>query len=155
MGGDLPCKRIIFRPWKPQSKQPEILKRTIDTFVTSVITYAIQQHLTTIGKYVLIYEMIKTNSILAFPSIGCGQLGNDPKQIAQYMIGETYRHLKSSVKFPLTVSFVLMPDQNDAYDAFVDQLNLTTQDDDMPTDLDFDKQSTPIVMNNSRMKFSF
>jgi O-acetyl-ADP-ribose deacetylase (regulator of RNase III) len=86
------------------------------------------------------------NSILAFPSIGCGQLGRDPKIIAEHMIGETYRQLKA-LQSPLIVSFVLLPEQKNVYDAFADQLSVIKSIDDTPTSISFDKQSTGIRTN--------
>ncbi len=87
------------------------------------------------------------NSILAFPSIGCGQLGHDPKIIAEHMIGETYRQLKTSLQSQLIVSFVLLPEQKTVYDAFANQLSMTKRIDDTPTSISFDKQSTEIKTN--------
>ncbi len=48
-GGNLPCKHIIFRPWMYHPSQWQDLKPLIDTFVASIIVYAVQQRLTTIG----------------------------------------------------------------------------------------------------------
>jgi hypothetical protein len=48
-GGNLPCKRIIFRPWVCRTNHPQDVKQMIDTFVASIITHAVQQRLTTIG----------------------------------------------------------------------------------------------------------
>jgi len=76
--------------------------------------------------------------LLAFPSIGCGQLGYDPKQIAKYMLTEAYQQLKAHSQLSLTISFVLLPTQTNVYDAFVDQLQTV---DNEPTNLSFDKQS--------------
>ena len=42
------------------------------------------------------------------------------------MIGETYRQLKNSIQSQLIVSFVLLPEQKNVYDAFADQLNMMT-----------------------------
>jgi len=92
------------------------------------------------------------NSILAFPSIGCGHLGHDPKIIAEHMIGETYRQLKTSLQSQLIVSFVLLPEQKNVYDAFADQLNMIKNIDDTPTSIPFDKQSTQIKMSLSKIQ---
>jgi hypothetical protein len=94
------------------------------------------------------------NSILAFPSIGCGQLGHDPKIIAEHMIGETYRQLKTSLQSQLIVSFVLLPEQKNVYDAFANQLSMTKRIVDTPTSISFDKQSTEIKTNLLKIKFS-
>lgn len=84
------------------------------------------------------------NLILAFPSIGCGQLGHDPKIIAEYMIGEIYRQLKSLLQSQLIVSFVLLPEQKNVYDAFANQLSIVKNIDNTPFSIPFDKQSTQI-----------
>ena len=86
----------------------------------------------------------KENLSLAFPSIGCGQLGHDPKIIAEFMIGEIYQLLKISLQTPMEVSFVLLPDQKNVYDAFVNQLKMMSNVDDTPTSIPFDKQSRTI-----------
>ncbi|CAF3802833.1 unnamed protein product [Rotaria sp. Silwood1] len=90
-GGNLPCKHIVFRPWTCDKNQIQNLKSSIATFVTSIISYALCNKLTTI----------------AFPNIGCEQLGFDPKLIAEYMINETYQQLKVSAHSALIISFVL------------------------------------------------
>ncbi|CAF3324526.1 unnamed protein product [Rotaria sp. Silwood2] len=129
-GGNLPCKQIAFRPWICDKYQPQHLKQSIDTFVSSVITYALLHNMTT----------------LAFPSIGCGQLGYDPKLIAEYMIDETYRQLKTSVHSQLIVSFVLLPGQQSVYDAFSDRLNAIQIIENKPTSISFDKQTVKIKL---------
>ncbi|CAF5069218.1 unnamed protein product, partial [Rotaria socialis] len=48
-GGYLPCKKIVFRPWTCDKNQPQNLKQSIDTFITSVIACAREHNLTTIG----------------------------------------------------------------------------------------------------------
>jgi hypothetical protein len=48
-GGNLPCKHIIFRPWVCDKNDLQTLKQSIDTFIASIITYAIRHNLTTIG----------------------------------------------------------------------------------------------------------
>ncbi len=103
------------------------------------------------------FQIIKRkNSILAFPSIGCGQLGHDPKIIAEHMIGETYRQLKNAIQSSLIVSFVLLPEQKNVYDAFADQLKMMPNVDDTPTSITFDKQSIRrIKINLSMIKFLF
>ncbi|CAF3934972.1 unnamed protein product [Rotaria magnacalcarata] len=60
--------------------------------------------------------------ILAFPSVGCGKLGFDPSIIAQHMIDETEAQLISS-KSTMNVSFILVQEQQNVYDAFVKYLN--------------------------------
>jgi hypothetical protein len=48
-GGSLPCKKIAFRPWTSDRSNPQNLKQSLETFVTSVITYAVRHNWTTIG----------------------------------------------------------------------------------------------------------
>jgi hypothetical protein len=60
------------------------------------------------------------------------------------MIGETYRQLKSSLSSQLIVSFVLLPEQQNVFRAFADQLNTVQSIDDTPTSIVFDKQSIQI-----------
>ena len=57
------------------------------------------------------------------------------------MIAETYRHLKDATQSSLTVSFVLLPDQQTIYDAFIQQLNVCRVANDTPIQLIFEKQS--------------
>ena len=81
--------------------------------------------------------------IVAFPSIGCGQLGFDPNTIAQHMIAETHQNLKHAIQSSLTVSFVLLPDQQKIYDAFINQLNVCRLANDAPVYMPFEKQGIP------------
>ncbi|CAM4906998.1 unnamed protein product [Rotaria socialis] len=137
-GGYLPCKKIVFRPWTCDKNQPQNLKQSIDTFITSVIACAREHNLTTI----------------AFPSIGCGQLGHDPKLIAEYMIAETYRQLNILVHSQFVVSFVLLPEQRNVYDAFSDRLNQLQTVENKPTSISFDKQIVRIKLtgtNNNQL----
>lgn len=48
-GGTLPCKGIIFRPWTSDPYPRQGLKQSIEAFVASIISYAIQHNLTTLG----------------------------------------------------------------------------------------------------------
>ncbi|CAM4776475.1 unnamed protein product [Rotaria magnacalcarata] len=137
-GGNLPCKKILFRPWTCDKNQPQNLKQSIDAFITSVIASARGYNLTTI----------------AFPSIGCGQLGHDPKLIAEYMIAETYRQLNILVHSQFVVSFVLLPEQRNVYDAFSDRLNQLQPVEDKPISISFDKQTVRIKLtgtNNNQL----
>ena len=49
-GGNLPCKRIVFRSWKPSTNDSQVLQKSIEQFITPVITYASQNNFTTIGS---------------------------------------------------------------------------------------------------------
>jgi hypothetical protein len=61
---------------------------------------------------------------LAFPSVGCGQLGFDPSIIAKHMIDETQTQLKT-LNSKMDVSFILLSSQQNVYDEFVKYLNST------------------------------
>ncbi|CAF4421645.1 unnamed protein product [Rotaria sp. Silwood2] len=74
-----------------------------------------------------------SKSILAFPRIGDEPFDFDYKLIAEYMIDETYQKLKTSVHYPLIVSFVLLPEQHDTYGAFADPLETIRIIEDKPT----------------------
>ncbi|CAF2758721.1 unnamed protein product, partial [Rotaria sp. Silwood2] len=136
IGGNLPCQQIVFRPWICDKNQMQNLKPSIATFVQSVFTYALHHNLTTI----------------AFPSIGCGQLGFDPKLIAEYMIDEAYQQLKVSTHSPLIISFVLLPGQQTVYDAFADRLDTIRIIEDKPNTVSFDKQIVRIKLTGSNEK---
>ncbi|CAF4205137.1 unnamed protein product [Rotaria sp. Silwood2] len=127
-GGNLPCKQIIFRSWIFDKIQIQNLRPSIARFVTSVISYALHNKLTTI----------------AFPSIDCESLDVDPKLIAEYMIDETYQQLKNSIHSSLIISFVLLPQQQSVFDAFADQLETIRIIENKPASVVFDKQSMEI-----------
>ncbi|CAF1451106.1 unnamed protein product [Rotaria magnacalcarata] len=104
--GLLPCKEILFIPWRGDQSDLSSLKKTLGEFVSTAIKYA--------------FENGRTS--LAFPSVGCGKLGFDPSIIAQHMIDETEAQLISS-KSTMNVSFILVQEQQNVYDAFVKYLN--------------------------------
>ncbi|CAF0989356.1 unnamed protein product [Adineta ricciae] len=129
-GGHLPCKRIVFRSWKPSANDPHILQQSIEQFITSAVTYASRNNFTTI----------------AFPSIGCGQLGYNPKLIAEHMIGEAYKSLKVLTQSRLSISFVLLPEASTVYDAFADQMATIQNKIHIPSTIPFDKQTIRIKL---------
>ncbi|CAM4964904.1 unnamed protein product [Rotaria socialis] len=104
--GLLPCKKILFIPWRGDQSDLPSLKKTLGKFVSTAIKYAFENGHTS----------------LAFPSVGCGKLGFDPSTIAQHMIDETEAQLISN-KSTLNVSFILVREQQNVYDAFVKYLN--------------------------------
>jgi hypothetical protein len=53
IGGHLPCKRIVFRPWNCDKNHLQDLKQSIDEFIAPIIRYAVQENFTTIGQYTL------------------------------------------------------------------------------------------------------
>ncbi|CAF3345786.1 unnamed protein product, partial [Rotaria sp. Silwood2] len=137
-GGNLPCKQIIFRSWIFDKNQIQNLRPSIARFVTSVISYALHNKLTTI----------------AVPSIGCESLDVDPKLIAEYMIDETYQQLKNSIHSSLIISFVLLPQQQSVFDAFADQLETIRIIENKPASVVFDKQIVRIKLtgfNNNQL----
>ncbi|CAF3089011.1 unnamed protein product [Rotaria sp. Silwood2] len=104
--GTLPCKRILFIPWKSNSPNPTSLKTSLSEFVSIAITYVFTNGFKT----------------LAFPSVGCGKFGFDPSIIAKHMIDETVVQLVSNT-YNIDVSFILLSNQQNVYDAFVTYLN--------------------------------
>ncbi|CAF2720745.1 unnamed protein product [Rotaria sp. Silwood2] len=84
---------------------------------------------------------IEYKNNIPFPRIGDEPFDFDYKLIAEYMIDETYQKLKTSVHYPLIVSFVLLPEQHDTYGAFADPLETIRIIEDKPTSISFDKQN--------------
>ena len=58
---------------------------------------------------------------VAFPSIGCGKFGFEPSLIAQHMINEVIERLQKTTS-KITVSFVLVSEQQNVYHEFVKYL---------------------------------
>ncbi|CAF3645504.1 unnamed protein product [Rotaria sordida] len=104
--GTLPCKKILFIPSKVDSSNSSFLQTSLSEFVSTAITYVSDNGYKT----------------LAFPSVGCGKLGFDPSIIAKYMIDETHVQLINNTS-NIDVSFILLPSQQNVYDAFVKHLN--------------------------------
>jgi hypothetical protein len=71
------------------------------------------------------------------------------------MVGETYRQLKVSYQSQLIVSFVLLPEQQNVFDAFADRLNTIKSVNDMPISVPFNKQSKEIEKEIVRYGLSF
>ena len=106
--------------------------------------------------------MIQLFVLLAFPAIGCGQFNFDPMLIARSMLLATRDQLKT-LKSKIKVSFVLLPEQRNVYDAFVQCVNeieaidlnvtaklpMTKKDDRLS--LPFDRKSKFSKNENSRL----
>lgn len=63
-----------------------------------------------------------SNYFLAFPAIGCGKLNFDSSMIAKYMLRAT-RDILVNNKVKMNISFVLLPEQNDIYDKFIQYIH--------------------------------
>lgn len=57
------------------------------------------------------------------------------------MLDKTYQEIKASPQSQLIVSFVLLPEQKNVYNAFVDQLDGIRSILETPASISFDKQS--------------
>ncbi|CAF4640671.1 unnamed protein product, partial [Rotaria sp. Silwood2] len=106
-GGTLPCKKIFFIPWSPISHDPADVKSSLSTFVSTAFIIANSAGLKNI----------------AFPAVGCGKFNFDPLIIAKYMLHETKKQIKTS-KIKMNISFILLSNQQNVYDAFIKYLNL-------------------------------
>jgi hypothetical protein len=101
-GGQLLCQRLFFLPWTTRKLDLVALRQTIYTFVTTAILHAVKTKQTS----------------LAFPAIGCGQLGYDPNVIAEVILDETQKY----ANYDLKILIVLLPNTADAYQAFCTKL---------------------------------
>ncbi|CAF0879818.1 unnamed protein product [Didymodactylos carnosus] len=104
--GMLGCKKILFIPWLPQIQDPVILRQSISLFVSEAVTYACANNYTSI----------------AFPAIGCGKFGIAADIIAETMIHEAEQQLSKHRK-NMSISFVLLPEQQSVYNEFLQKLN--------------------------------
>ena len=96
-------RRCIFFHAR-QIPSQRLFRKSIKRFVSDAIDQAVHDE----------YQSI------AFPAIGCGQLGYSITLVAQAMVGEAYRKLS---KHRLSVLFVIQPTKNDIYDEFRNQIN--------------------------------
>ena len=136
--GKLPCNKILFIPWRDQSSNSTNLKKSIDEFVSEVITYASGNRHKTVGEFLKIVSSSNASIyFLAFPSIGCGKLGFDPSIIAKHMISETKKQLTDK-NLEMNISFVILSNQRNVYDEFVKYLN-TIQEHSMTTSESLEK----------------
>ena len=72
-GGDLLCRQLLFLPWLAEKLDDQAARRSIHTFFSTAIQYAIEHRQTS----------------LAFPALGCGKLEYDPNMIAEVILDET------------------------------------------------------------------
>ncbi|CAF1435417.1 unnamed protein product, partial [Adineta steineri] len=80
-GGLLPCKNIIFVPWKASAESLDISEQSIRTFITIALQCAQQHECQTV----------------AFPAVGCGGLGYDIRTVAKAMVSEGYKQITSAI----------------------------------------------------------
>ena len=102
--GQLPCKQIFFLKWQPDAND-SILRQSIVDFMWNVIQNVISHKYTSI----------------AFPAIGCGKHGCSVDIVVKTMVKEIKNHLKTR-NLPLTVKFVIQPEQQHVYDEFCKQV---------------------------------
>ncbi|CAF1381804.1 unnamed protein product [Adineta steineri] len=105
-GGTLPCKRILFIPWSPDSRDENSIKSSLNTFIELAFAQA----------------NVDGCKSIAFPAVGCGKFNFDPLLIAKYMLDETRKQIKIQ-KSKMNILFILLADQQIVYDAFVKHLN--------------------------------
>ncbi|CAF1311317.1 unnamed protein product [Adineta steineri] len=105
--GQLAAKTVYFLPWKPNVDNIKCCE-SIRKFVSDAMEKAATEN----------YKSI------AFPAVGCGQYGCSISLVAWTLVDEVYRQL---VKYPLSVSFVILPNRTDIYNEFQEQINLVQQ----------------------------
>ncbi|CAF4464247.1 unnamed protein product [Rotaria socialis] len=99
--GNLSCRRLLFLPWEINVTSQDAFYQSIRNFVSKAIQHAIKVHHTSI----------------AFPSIGCGKLSVDKNIVANEMLVEAQTQLLSA-NVLLQINFVILPEQNDVFEAF-------------------------------------
>ncbi|CAF3244916.1 unnamed protein product [Rotaria socialis] len=99
--GNLSCRRLLFLPWEINVTSQDAFYQSIRNFVSKAIQHAIKVHHTSI----------------AFPSIGCGKLSVDKNIVANEMLVEAQAQLLSA-NVLLQINFVILPEQNDVFEAF-------------------------------------
>jgi O-acetyl-ADP-ribose deacetylase (regulator of RNase III) len=102
--GQLPCKRIFFLKWQPDTNEG-ILRQSIADLMWNVIQNVISHNYTSI----------------AFPAIGCGKHGCSVDIVVKTMVREMKKQVQSR-KLPLIVRFVIQPEQENIYDEFCKQV---------------------------------
>ncbi|CAF1198701.1 unnamed protein product [Adineta steineri] len=102
--GQLAAKTVYFLPWKPNIDNIKCCE-SIRKFVSNAMEKAATEN----------YKSI------AFPAVGCGQYGCSISFVAWTLVDEVFRQL---VKYPLSVSFVILPNRTDIYNEFQAQINL-------------------------------
>ncbi|CAF3464752.1 unnamed protein product [Rotaria sp. Silwood2] len=108
--GNLLCKRIFFLKWIPDENE-NLLRQSIIDFIWNVI------------QNVLSYKF----DSIAFPPIGCAHSNISTSIIIKTLINQLIYQIKSR-NLSLTVKFVILPDQNDIYEEFYQELLKCEQD---------------------------
>ena len=107
--GALPCKRIFFIKWQP-SIDKDALRQSLVDLIWTVMQNMLSHKFTS----------------LAFPAIGCGKHGCSVDVVVKTLVKEMKNQLIMR-KLPLTVKFVIQPEQTNIYDEFCKQL-LTSEE---------------------------
>ena len=105
-GGQLPCKRIFFIKWEPNSNS-DILRQSIVDLIWNVIQNVISYGFTSV----------------AFPAIGCGEHDCSVDIVVKTMVSEMTEQIQNR-KLPWNVKFVIHPHQQNVYDEFCKRLSL-------------------------------
>ncbi|CAF3136953.1 unnamed protein product, partial [Rotaria sp. Silwood2] len=100
ISGQLPCKRIFFLKWQPESNEGE-LRQSIKDFISNVIQHVISY------KY----------SSVAFPAIGCGHHNCSVTIVVETMVNAIKKELERRGK-ALAIKFVIEPGKQNVYDEF-------------------------------------
>jgi len=123
-GGQLACKRILYIPWSPKTRNEVDVASAFKLFISQAFSYANMQKCKSIGSLLNELSIIQEYlfSFLAFPAIGCGGFQFDLNTIAKCMLRETKNELKTQER-KMNISFILLKNQQKIYDAFVSYLN--------------------------------
>lgn len=106
-GGNLPCKRIYFIPCPKLSSKAD--KWVFRKFVSEAIRMAINDPNTNVRS-------------IAFPAIGCGQLGCSANFVAKTLILAISYEFEHQSSVRLDVSFVIQQQQTVVFNAFQTEL---------------------------------
>ncbi|CAF1263615.1 unnamed protein product [Adineta ricciae] len=102
--GHLPCKRIFFLKWQPNSDDKLLRQSIVD------LMYNVVQNV-----------HANTFTSIAFPAIGCGGHACSLKVVVKTMIREMKQHIQQR-DLAWKVKFIIEPDQQNTYDEFCKQL---------------------------------
>lgn len=105
--GHLASRRVYFLQWKVHFDKA-LLQKSVKIFVANAIARAVQEG----------YHSI------AFPAIGCGQVGCSVTLVAQSMVEEAHQ---LSHKHGISIFFVIEPQRADVYQEFQKEINLRQQ----------------------------
>ncbi|CAF1359198.1 unnamed protein product [Adineta ricciae] len=132
-GGALFCKRIFFVKWEP-NHDPQTLRISLTDMVSTVIQSAISHKFTSI----------------AFPAIGCGNLGCSVNIVVETLVFEMKKCLLKR-QLPWTVKFVIEPSQQNVYDEFWTQVS--KKQDDLDQQCLYEIPSTWETSTDNKMRF--